>query len=165
MDRKERNNIAKSIVNSHNREEVKRILNSAVHGGMNFTSGDFSVPSVSANIGNYWLNHNELWDAFTRTKYSKFFCVGDYTGAHSWTKKGTEPKEIQDLELSPREITTSYQYKRQQITQEDLDAIAARITSDASSAFNHTSCANDSNRVFLAVVALIISSRNATMLD
>lgn len=121
MDRKERNNIAKSIVNSHNREEVKRILNSAVHQGVVFTSGDFSVPSVSANIGNYWLNHNELWDAFTRTKYSKFFCVGDYTGARSWTKKGTEPKEIQDLELEPREITTSYQYKRQQITQEDLD--------------------------------------------
>lgn len=121
MDRKERNNIAKSIVNSHNREEVKKILNSAVHGGMNFTSGDFSVPSVSANIGNYWLNHNELWDAFTRTKFSKFFCVDNYTGANSWTKGGTEPKEIQDLELSPREITTSYQYKRQQITQEDLD--------------------------------------------
>lgn len=121
MDRKERNNIAKSIVNSHNREEVKRILNSAVHGGMNFTSGDFSVPSVSANIGNYWLNHNELWDAFTRTKFSKFFYVESSDGAYSWTKGDTESKTIQELELSPREITTSYQYKRQQITQEDLD--------------------------------------------
>lgn len=121
MDRKERNNIAKSIVNSHNREEVKKILNSAVHGGMNFTSGDFSVPSVSANIGNYWLNHNELWDAFTRTKYSKFFYVEGSDGAQSWTKGGTDPKEIQALDLAPREITTSYQYKRQQITQEDLD--------------------------------------------
>lgn len=122
MDRKERNNIAKSIVNSHNREEVKRILNSAVHQGVVFTSGDFSVPSVSANIGNYWLNHNELWDAFTRTKYSKFFYVEDMpSGAYSWTKGGTDPKEIQELDLAPREITTSYQYKRQQITQEDLD--------------------------------------------
>ena len=123
MDRKERNNIAKSIVNSHNREEVKRILNSVVHQGIVFTSGDFSVPSVSANIGNYWLNHNELWDAFTRTKYSKFFCTGSAEGefVYSWTKKGTDPKEIQELEVEPREITTSYQYKRQQITQEDLD--------------------------------------------
>ena len=123
MDRKERNNIAKSIVNSHNREEVKKILNSAVHQGVVFTSGDFSVPSVSANIGNYWLNHNELWDAFTRTKFSKFFYneAIEGEGANSWTKKGTDPKEIQELELSPREITTSYQYKRQQITQEDLD--------------------------------------------
>jgi hypothetical protein len=122
MDRKERNNIAKSIVNSHNREEVKKILNSAVHQGVVFTSGDFSVPSVSANIGNCWLNHNELWDAFTRTKYSKFFYTEAVEGdAHSWTKKGTDPKEIQELELEPREITTSYQYKRQQITQEDLD--------------------------------------------
>lgn len=117
MDRKERNNIAKSIVNSHNREEVKKILNS-----VSFTSGDFSVPSVSANIGNYWLNHNELWDAFTRTKFSKFFYNdSDGGNAYSWTKGSTDPKEIQDLELEPREITTSYQYKRQQITQEDLD--------------------------------------------
>lgn len=122
MDRKERNNIAKSIVNSHNREEVKRILNSAVHQGVVFTSGDFSVPSVSANIGNYWLNHNELWDAFTRTKFSKFFITeAGESDAYSWTKKGTDPKEIQELELEPREIITSYQYKRQQITQEDLD--------------------------------------------
>ena len=116
MDRKERNNIAKSIVNSHNREEVKRILNS-----VSFTSGDFSVPSVSANIGNSWLNHNELWDAFTRTKFSKFFYTESSDGALSWTKGDTNPKEIQELELAPREITTSYQYKRQQITQEDLD--------------------------------------------
>ena len=117
MDRKERNNIAKSIVNSHNREEVKKILNS-----VSFSSDDFSVPSVSANIGNSWLNHNELWNAFTRTKFSKFFFTMASEGdAHSWTKGGTDPKEIQELELEPREITTSYQYKRQQITQEDLD--------------------------------------------
>lgn len=139
MDRKERNNIAKSILESHNREEVRKILNTYTPWtGLSFTSGDFSVPSVSGNISTSWLNNNnELWDAFSKTKYSKFFY--DLNGeadeqpyqqvdnpdimAWSWDK--TNPDKVekteQMLELDSKTIETGYIYKRQSITQEDLD--------------------------------------------
>lgn len=119
---KEKNLIAKSIINSKSKEEVKKYLKDNV----SFSSGSFNNPLVSPEIINSWTYNNDLYNIISRTPYSKFYYTTQdidnvNAKAAEWTKGSSTEKAIQELTISPKTISTSYIYKRQEITQEDLD--------------------------------------------
>ena len=86
----------------------------------------FNNPLVSPEIINSWTYNNDLYNIISRTPYSKFYYttqdIDDVNAkAAEWTKGSSTEKAIQELTISPKTISTSYIYKRQEITQEDLD--------------------------------------------
>lgn len=66
---KEKNLIAKSIINSKSKEEVKKYLKDNI----SFSSGSFNNPLVSPEIINSWTYNNDLYNIISRTPYSKFY--------------------------------------------------------------------------------------------
>lgn len=71
-------------------------------------------------------NNDEIFDALYKTNRTKFFYGEvDETNPNSiakqWTKGSAEQKEIQDLALNGKAISTAYIYKLQMLAHEDLD--------------------------------------------
>lgn len=128
VDKKElKNNIAKAVMNTRNREDAMKAVKEITN-GITFTSGDFTNPVVDYTISNKWFEEDELFNALNKTQITKFFYTTQewddtYAKASEWVKTSTDPKAIQELTVSPKAITTSYIYKRQQVAQEDLDDI------------------------------------------
>ena len=128
VDKKEiKNNIAKAIMNSRNREEAIKSVKE-IQNGITFTSGDFTNPVVDYTIANKWYEDDELFNALNKTQITKFFYTTQewddtYAKASEWVKTSSDPKAIQALTVSPKTISTSYIYKRQQYAQEDLDDV------------------------------------------
>ena len=128
VDKKElKNNIAKAVMSTRNREDAMKAYKEITN-GITFTSGDFTNPVVDYTISNKWFEDDELFNALNKTQITKFFYTTQdwddtYAKASEWVKTSTDPKTIQELTVSPKTISTSYIYKRQQIAQEDLDDI------------------------------------------
>lgn len=71
-------------------------------------------------------NNDEIFDAFYKTNRTKFFYgevdeTNPNSTAKQWTKGSDEQKEIQDLALNGKAISTAYIYKLQMLAHEDLD--------------------------------------------
>jgi hypothetical protein len=128
VDKKElKNNIAKAVMNTRNREDAMKAVKEVAN-GITFTSGDWTNPVVDYTISNKWFEEDDLFNALNKTQITKFFYTTQdwddtYAKASEWVKTSTDPKAIQELTVSPKAITTSYIYKRQQVAQEDLDDI------------------------------------------
>lgn len=128
VDKKElKNNIAKAVMNTRNREDAMKAVKEIAN-GITFTSGDWTNPVVDYTISNKWYEEDDLFNALNKTQITKFFyTTQDWDDANAkaseWVKTSTDPKAIQELTVSPKAITTSYIYKRQQVAQEDLDDI------------------------------------------
>ena len=128
VDKKElKNNIAKAVMNTRNREDAMKAVKEIAN-GITFTSGDWTNPVVDYTISNKWFEEDDLFNALNKTQITKFFyTTQDWDDANAkaseWVKTSTDPKAIQELTVSPKAITTSYIYKRQQVAQEDLDDI------------------------------------------
>ena len=128
VDKKElKNNIAKAVMNTRNREDAMKAVKEIAN-GITFTSGDWTNPVVDYTISNKWYEEDDLFNALNKTQITKFFYTtqewdDQYAKASEWVKTSTDPKAIQELTVSPKAITTSYIYKRQQVAQEDLDDI------------------------------------------
>ena len=128
VDKKElKNNIAKAVMNTRNREDAMKAVKEIAN-GITFTSGDWTNPVVDYTISNKWFEEDDLFNALNKTQITKFFyTTQDWDDANAkaseWVKTSTDPKAIQELTVSPKAISTSYIYKRQQVAQEDLDDI------------------------------------------
>lgn len=117
---KEKNLIAKSIINSKSKEEVKKYLKDNI----SFSSGSFNNPLVSPEIINSWTYNNDLYNIISRTPYSKFYYTTQdidniNAKAAEWTKDSSVLysevilKDVQwgpELEELPEGASSSGEY-------------------------------------------------------
>lgn len=72
-------------------------------------------------------NSDEVYDELRKVAFGTFF-YGELDGlteaqiAKQWDKGSTTEKDIQELQMNGKTMTTKYIYKRQRIANEDLDA-------------------------------------------
>lgn len=119
--------IINAIMKGHNKfNEVKdAVMRIAVENEITgLTFGEI----ISYTIADKIESQNLLFDKFRQTPFTKFFySEGDLADAGSiakqWDKTGEGEKKIQELTALGKTIQTKYIYKRQRVSDEDLDAI------------------------------------------
>lgn len=121
-----KNQVAAAILRSKGREAIE----DAVNGVMvkNGISGLSFNDTIDFAINDNWGTSDELFAALRKVQFSKFFYTEDDFNdpdvvAHGWDKTSETEKEIQQLTVQGKRITTQYIYKRQQVAFEDLDDI------------------------------------------
>ena len=121
-----KNQVAAAILRAKGKEAVKDAVNSVLvkNGITGLTFND----TIDFAINDNWGDSDELFAALKKVNFSKFFYTAqDFDNsdvkAHGWTKTSETEKEIQQLTVQGKTITTQYIYKRQQIAFEDLDDI------------------------------------------
>lgn len=121
-----KNQVAAAILRSKGREAVKDAVNAVLvkNGITGLTFND----TIDFAINDNWGDSDELFAALKKVNFSKFFYTAqDFDDAdvvaHGWSKSSETEKEIQQLTVTGKTISTQYIYKRQQIAFEDLDDI------------------------------------------
>lgn len=126
MPAKVKNEIACAILRSANKVElqdsVNKILAKNDIAGLEF--GDVIDFAIVENFG----SHDKLFSKFYKTPVTKFFYTEQDLSvasllAKQWNKSSVVEKAIQELNVTPKRITTAYIYKRQRLAFEDLDEI------------------------------------------
>ena len=121
-----KNQVAAAILRSKGREAVTDAVNGVLV--KNGISGLTFADTIDFAINDNWGNSDELFAALKKVNFSKFFYTEQEFNdpdivAHGWDKTSETEKEIQQLTVQGKSITTQYVYKRQQIAFEDLDDI------------------------------------------
>lgn len=123
-----RNEVAKAILSSHGRDEVR----SAVENVMtkNGISGLSFADVVDYAVVDGWGNSNPLFAKLKEVPFNKFFYTDSDLStaeilAKQWDEatKDTVLKSIQAVELEGKAITPRYVYKRQQMDRADLSRL------------------------------------------
>lgn len=123
-----RNEVAKAILSSHGRDEVR----SAVENVMtkNGISGLSFADVVDYAVVDGWGNSNPLFAKLKEVPFNKFFYTDSDLStaevlAKQWDEatKDTVLKSIQSVELEGKTITPRYVYKRQQMDRADLSRL------------------------------------------
>ena len=121
-----KNQVAAAILRAKGKEAVKDAVNAVLvkNGITGLTFND----TIDFAINDNWGDSDELFAALKKVNFSKFFYTAqDFNNAdvvaHGWAKTSETEKEIQQLTVQGKTITTQYIYKRQQIAFEDLDDI------------------------------------------
>lgn len=123
-----RNEVAKAILSSHGRDEVR----SAVENVMtkNGISGLSFADVVDYAVVDGWGNSNPLFAKLKEVPFNKFFYTDSDLStaevlAKQWDEatKDTVLKSIQSVELEGKAITPRYVYKRQQMDRADLSRL------------------------------------------
>ena len=121
-----KNQVAAAILRAKGKEAVKDAVNAVLvkNGITGLTFND----TIDFAINDNWGDSDELFAALKKVNFSKFFYTAqDFNNsdvvAHGWDKSSETEKEIQQLTVQGKTITTQYIYKRQQIAFEDLDDI------------------------------------------
>ena len=121
-----KNQVAAAILRAKGKEAVKDAVNAVLvkNGITGLTFND----TIDFAINDNWGDSDELFAALKKVNFSKFFYTAqDFNNsdvvAHGWVKTSETEKEIQQLTVQGKTITTQYIYKRQQIAFEDLDDI------------------------------------------
>lgn len=121
-----KNQVAAAILRSKGKEAVKDAVNGVLV--KNGITGLTFNETIDFAINDNWGDSDELFAALKKVNFSKFFYTAqDFNDAdvvaHGWDKTSETEKEIQQLTVQGKTITTQYIYKRQQIAFEDLDDI------------------------------------------
>lgn len=121
-----KNQVAAAILRAKGREGVKDAVNAVLV--KNSITGLTFNDTIDFAINDNWGDSDELFAALKKVNFSKFFYTAqDFNNAdvvaHGWAKTSETEKEIQQLTVQGKTITTQYIYKRQQIAFEDLDDI------------------------------------------
>lgn len=121
-----KNQVAAAILRSKGREAVTDAVNGVLV--RNGISGLTFADTIDFAINDNWGSSDELFAALKKVNFSKFFYTEQEFNdpdivAHGWNKTSETEKEIQQLTVQGKSITTQYVYKRQQIAFEDLDDI------------------------------------------
>ena len=121
-----KNQVAAAILRSKGREAVTDAVNGVLV--RNGISGLTFADTIDFAINDNWGSSDELFAALKKVNFSKFFYTEQEFNdpdivAHGWDKTSETEKEIQQLTVQGKSITTQYVYKRQQIAFEDLDDI------------------------------------------
>lgn len=123
-----RNEVAKAILSSHGRDEVR----SAVENVMtkNGISGLSFADVVDYAVVDGWGSSNPLFAKLKEVPFNKFFYTDSDLStaevlAKQWDEatKDTVLKSIQSVELEGKTITPRYVYKRQQMDRADLSRL------------------------------------------
>lgn len=125
LDKKVANAIAMAVLRSNKNDVEQNVSNVMVKNGI--TGLTFNDVVDFAIVDN-WGSSDELFKKLHFTKYSKFFYTEDDLAtasllAKQWSKTITKEKLIQDINTTPKQITTDFVYKRQQIALSDIDDI------------------------------------------
>lgn len=123
---KAKNAIASAILKSHDKRDAQnKACEAAVANGIEGLEFEAIVDYVVE-----WKieDLNPLFGKLHRTLINKFFYseidLEDAAQiAHGWKKTNNGEKLIQDLQVTPKRITTDYVYKRQQVAFVDIDEI------------------------------------------
>lgn len=121
-----KNQVAAAILRAKGKEAVKDAVNGVLV--KNGITGLTFNETIDFAINDNWGDSDELFAALKKVNFSKFFYTAqDFNNAdvvaHGWAKSSETEKEIQQLTVQGKTITTQYIYKRQQIAFEDLDDI------------------------------------------
>lgn len=121
-----KNQVAAAILRAKGKEAIKDAVNGVLV--KNGITGLTFNETIDFAINDNWGDSDELFAALKKVNFSKFFYTEqDFNNAdvkaHGWTKTSETEKEIQQLTVQGKTITTQYIYKRQQIAFEDLDDI------------------------------------------
>lgn len=125
LDKKVANAIAMAVLRSNKNDIEQNVSNVMLKNditGLSFNDVvDFAV------VDN-WGSSDDLFKKLHFTKYSKFFYTEDDLAtatvlAKQWSKTLTGEKIIQSITATPKQITTDFVYKRQQIALSDMDDI------------------------------------------
>ena len=121
-----KNQVAAAILRAKGKEAVKDAVNAVLV--KNGITGLTFNETIDFAINDNWGDSDELFAALKKVNFSKFFYTAqDFDNAdvvaHGWDKTSETEKEIQQLTVQGKTITTQYIYKRQQIAFEDLDDI------------------------------------------
>ena len=121
-----KNQVAAAILRAKGKEAVKDAVNAVLV--KNGITGLTFNETIDFAITDNWGDSDELFAALKKVNFSKFFYTAqDFDNAdvvaHGWDKTSETEKEIQQLTVQGKTITTQYIYKRQQIAFEDLDDI------------------------------------------
>lgn len=127
LPKKVRNAIAIAILRSNKnnvQDNVEAVLKKNAITGLEFAD------VIDFTIADNWGDSNPIFRQLKRVPYTKFFYTEDDLSnakilAHQWDKTGEGEKLVQDVEATPKAITTDLIYKRQQIAVADMDDIEA----------------------------------------
>lgn len=119
--------IANAMLKSRSRKELEENMQNIMVA--NAISGLTFNDVIDYAFVEAWDDFNPLFSQLRKTNITKFFYNDDTLAtvailAKQWDKTGETEKEIQELGLTPKTITTQYTYKRQVVAQEDLDEAA-----------------------------------------
>lgn len=125
LGKKVANAIAMAVLRSNKNDVEQNVTNVMVKNGI--TGLTFNDVVDFAVVDN-WGSSDELFKKLHFTKYSKFFYTEDDLAtanvlAKQWSKTLTGEKLIQSIIATPKQITTDFVYKRQQIALSDIDDI------------------------------------------
>lgn len=130
LNAKTKNAIAAAILRARDKEDAKNRVSAYVADTKNGISGLEFEAVVDYVIDWKIEDLNPLFGKLHKTLINKFFYGEiDFSDAdqiaHGWLKTNEGEKLIQELEATPKSITTDYVYKRQQVAFKDLDEIEA----------------------------------------
>lgn len=125
LDKKVANAIAMAVLRSNKNDVEQNVTNVMVKNGI--TGLTFNDVVDFAVVDN-WGTSDALFSKLHFTKYSKFFYTEDDLAtasvlAKQWSKTISGEKLIQSITATPKQITTDFVYKRQQIALSDMDDI------------------------------------------
>ena len=121
-----KNQVAAAILRAQNRESIQNAVDAVMV--KNGISGLTFNETIDFAVNDNWGTSDELFNALRKVPFSKFFyTTQDFNNAnvvaHGWDKTSETEKEIQQLSVSGKTISTQYIYKRQQVAFEDLDSL------------------------------------------
>lgn len=126
IDVKIKNQICAAVLRCSGKEEVKNAVNAVLV--KNDITGLTFEDAVDYTIVESWGDLNPLFKQLHKTFYTKFHYNEDELKtasilAKQWDKTKKTEKDIQELAAEGKRISTKYIYKRQRVSQEDLDDI------------------------------------------
>lgn len=126
LDVKVKNQICAAVLRCSGKEEVKNAVNAVLV--KNDITGLTFEDAVDYTIVESWGDLNPLFKQLHKTLYTKFHYNEDELKtatilAKQWDKTKNAEKVIQELAAEGKRISTKYIYKRQRVSQEDLDDI------------------------------------------
>lgn len=125
LEKKVANAIAMAVLRSNKNDVEQNVSNVLVKNGITGLTFNDVVDFV---VVDNWGSSDALFNKLHFTKYSKFFYTEDDLTtaavlAKQWSKTLSGEKLIQSITATPKQITTDFVYKRQQIALSDIDDI------------------------------------------
>jgi len=120
-----KNAVCREIMNSAKetvKANVEKVLVENGISGLSFND------VIDYTIVENWGNLNPVFNKLKRVPFTKWFYSEQTLAnkailAHQWSKASQTEKDIQEITVTGRQISTNYIYKRQQFALEDLDDI------------------------------------------
>lgn len=120
-----KNKVCRVVMNTNKenvKAEVEKVLVENGITGLSFND------VIDYTIVENWGDLNPVFNKLKRVPFTKWFYSEQTLAnkailAHQWSKSSQTAKDVQEISVTGRQITTNYIYKRQQFALEDLDDI------------------------------------------